>query len=128
MSTAAIQLAAVAAFAAIAVGLAWRSGIPLSGALGRAAGRATVQLLAVGAVLTAIVDRPWLARIRERGYDISYGENHPNINGVSGPLLTTDDHALGSITVAGPADRLTEATIPRLAGPLLAACRELSAT
>jgi DNA-binding IclR family transcriptional regulator len=80
------------------------------------------QLAAVG----VRVDRPWLARIRERGYDISYGENHPNINGVSGPLLTTDDHALGSITVAGPADRLTEATIPRLAGPLLAACRELS--
>lgn len=74
-----------------------------------------------------------LAEIRERGYETSFGENHPGINGVSAPLLAyrldTQGHgdptALGSITVAGPAARLGEGDFPRVLPMLLGACRDL---
>jgi DNA-binding IclR family transcriptional regulator len=74
--------------------------------------------------------RPRLARIRELGYDTSYGENHPGINGISAPLLSgsgadTGD-ALGSITIAGPVARLPESVIVPLARPLARACQDLS--
>lgn len=72
-----------------------------------------------------------LAEIRRRGYEISRGENHPGINGVSVPLLAeSDSHtsepvALGSITVAGPARRLNTSALTRLVGPLSGASRDL---
>ncbi|MFY4718436.1 IclR family transcriptional regulator [Streptomyces sp. LaBMicrA B280] len=73
-----------------------------------------------------------LAAIRDRGYETSFGENHPRVNGVSAPLLAyRDEHdpdeptALGAITVAGPASRLAEADFPRVLTPLLSACRDL---
>lgn len=73
-----------------------------------------------------------LAAIRDRGYETSYGENHPGINGISVPLLATPDDptgtpiVLGSMTIAGPAERLTPHTVARLVGPLQGACRDLS--
>jgi len=73
-----------------------------------------------------------LAAIRERGYETSYGENHPGINGISVPLLAEAEDpahppiALGSMTVAGPAKRLSPKALARLVGPLLGACRDLS--
>jgi DNA-binding IclR family transcriptional regulator len=72
-----------------------------------------------------------LAAIRERGYEMSYGENHPGINGISVPLLAEAEDranppiALGSMTVAGPCDRLPPLALARLARPLLGACRDL---
>jgi IclR family transcriptional regulator, acetate operon repressor len=76
-----------------------------------------------------------LSAIRERGYETSFGENHPGINGVSAPLLAyrednredagQEGEALGSITIAGPAERLSEADFPRVLPMLLAACRDL---
>jgi DNA-binding IclR family transcriptional regulator len=73
-----------------------------------------------------------LAEIRERGYEMSCGENHPGINGISVPLLAEADDprgppvALGSITVAGPSSHLSCDVLTRLAGPLLGASRDLS--
>ncbi|MBU8817109.1 IclR family transcriptional regulator [Mycolicibacterium goodii] len=73
-----------------------------------------------------------LATIRERGYETSHGENHPGINGISVPLLAEIDNpsdfpiALGAMTIAGPAERLPDGGLLRLAGPLQAACRDLS--
>jgi DNA-binding IclR family transcriptional regulator len=74
-----------------------------------------------------------LTTIRERGYETSFGENHPGINGVSAPLLAYrtdaegqgDPTALGAITIAGPAARLGEADFPRVLPMLLGACRDL---
>ncbi|MEY9860705.1 IclR family acetate operon transcriptional repressor [Catenulispora sp. GAS73] len=77
------------------------------------------------------LDRRQLAAIRDRGYEASFGENHPGVNGVSAPLLAYREDAdsagvaLGSITVAGPAERLSEADFPRLVPMVLAACRDL---
>lgn len=70
--------------------------------------------------------RPRIERIRQLGYDTSYGENHPGINGISAPLLADDGSVLGAITIAGPAKRLPGPIISRLAGPLTGACRDLS--
>ncbi|MFN3003752.1 IclR family transcriptional regulator [Mycolicibacterium wolinskyi] len=73
-----------------------------------------------------------LAAIRERGYETSHGENHPGINGISVPLLAEPDDAacppiaLGAMTIAGPAERLPDEGLLRLAGPLMGACRDLS--
>lgn len=73
-----------------------------------------------------------LAAIRARGYEMSYGENHPGINGISVPLLAeSEDPAipplvLGSMTIAGPAQRLPPSAVARLVGPLRGACRDLS--
>ncbi|TDL07499.1 transcriptional regulator [Mycolicibacterium obuense] len=63
--------------------------------------------------------------IRERGYEMSFGENHPGINGISAPLLAhRDDEALpptavGSLTVAGPAAELTAEKMTRIAPELI---------
>ncbi|ORB31123.1 IclR family transcriptional regulator [Mycolicibacterium parafortuitum] len=73
-----------------------------------------------------------LTAIRDRGYETSYGENHPGVNGVSVPLLATPDNpatapiVLGSMTIAGPAERVRPQALSRLVGPLLGACRDLS--
>lgn len=76
--------------------------------------------------ITPAVAAERLRGIRERGYDISCGEYHPGINGIAGPLLEDDGTPLGSISIVGPADRLPETALERLAGPLLSACQELS--
>lgn len=73
-----------------------------------------------------------LEAIRERGYEMSFGENHPGINGLSVPLLAEADDpayppiALGAMTIAGPAARLPDEGLLRLVGPLTGACRDLS--
>jgi DNA-binding IclR family transcriptional regulator len=73
-----------------------------------------------------------LAAIREQGYETSYGENHPGINGISVPLLaspenpTTPPIVLGSMTIAGSSERLRPQALARLVGPLLGACQDLS--
>lgn len=60
MSDAALQLAMVAAFAVAAIVIARVAALPLAGGIARAAGRATVQLLVVGALLAVLVDHPWV--------------------------------------------------------------------
>lgn len=73
-----------------------------------------------------------LAVIRDRGYEMSFGENHPGINGISVPLLAEvgDAHippiALGAMTIAGPAERMADEVLLRLVGPLTSARRDLS--
>lgn len=78
------------------------------------------------------VDTDALAIVREQGYETSFGENHIGVNGISVPLLAdADDPAspgtvLGSLTIAGPASRMTPEVMTRLLGPLRRACRDLS--
>jgi DNA-binding IclR family transcriptional regulator len=78
------------------------------------------------------VDVAQLAVIRERGYETSFEENHVGMNGVSVALIAEADGraatrtVLGSLTIAGPAERLTPKALTRLAIPLRGACRDLS--
>lgn len=61
MSDAALQLAIVGGFALVAITIARVAGIPLAAPIARASGRATVQLLVVGALLGLLADHPWAA-------------------------------------------------------------------
>lgn len=72
-----------------------------------------------------IADR--LARIREQGYALSHGENHPGVRGIAVALLDpTDGTPLGSLTIASPDERLPEARTLMLAGILTSAARDLA--
>jgi DNA-binding IclR family transcriptional regulator len=72
--------------------------------------------------------RTGLAAVREQGYVLSYGANHPGVHGIAAPVLSTFDGAAGQLSVAlsGPADRWTTERMRSFADPLLAACAELS--
>lgn len=94
-----------------------------------ASGRVILAYLPKAEIDGFQLDGPTLARlatIRETGYETSFEENHPGINGISGPLLTDDAVALGSMTIAGPAARLPPESLVRLARPLSRACGELA--
>lgn len=68
-----------------------------------------------------------LHAVRAVGYAMSFSENHPHLNGIGKALLDPDDgYPLGSITIAGPDERLPEQTLRRLAAPLSAACEQLA--
>jgi DNA-binding IclR family transcriptional regulator len=59
-------------------------------------------------------------QIRERGYALSFGDHVARgATGIAFPILASNDTSHGSVTVAGPSDRFTEARreelIPRLA-------------
>ncbi|MCV7419987.1 IclR family transcriptional regulator [Mycobacterium yunnanensis] len=78
------------------------------------------------------VDPDAMTVIREQGYEMSFGENHVGVNGISVPMQADlDDPAapgavLGALTVAGPASRMTPEAMSRLLGPLRRASRDLS--
>lgn len=57
------QLALVGVFAGAGVGAARLAEIPLAGPIARATGRATLQLLVVGALLSLVVNHGWLVVI-----------------------------------------------------------------
>ncbi|MGE2722425.1 IclR family transcriptional regulator [Mycolicibacterium celeriflavum] len=68
-----------------------------------------------------------LDTIRSQGYALSFSENHPNLSGISAPLLDPDDgYPLGAITVAGPGDQFQEEALRRHARPLTSACTRLA--
>nr|WP_090277002.1 IclR family transcriptional regulator [Mycolicibacterium komanii]CRL70825.1 transcriptional regulator [Mycolicibacterium komanii] len=68
-----------------------------------------------------------LDTIRSQGYALSFSENHPNLSGISAPLLDPDDgYPLGAITVAGPGDQFHEDALRRLAQPLSSACKRFA--
>lgn len=68
-----------------------------------------------------------LARIRADGYALSFSANHSHLNGIAAPLLDPDDETpLGSIAIAGHDRQLSEVTLRRFSGPLIAACSELA--
>lgn len=57
--------------------------------------------------LATLVDR-----IRDDGYAASFSSNHVGLNGISAPLLDPEtDLPLGSVAIAGPVERLPEATL-----------------
>ena len=69
-----------------------------------------------------------LAQIRDDGYAMSFSANHRGMNGVGAPLLDPFDATpLGSIALAGPDTRITQADLRQLGAPLIAACDRLAA-
>lgn len=62
--------------------------------------------------------------IRHRGYDLSFGENHPGVNGIASPILDADGGALGALSIAGPNRRFTRATMLGHVDGLRQACAD----
>jgi IclR family transcriptional regulator, acetate operon repressor len=77
-----------------------------------------------------IVDRAELeaklARNTREGVAASFGERQRGAASVAAPLLASDGHAIGSISVCGPVDRFGEETVRRLKPLVRDAAREVS--
>lgn len=68
-----------------------------------------------------------LAAVRSDGFAMSFGENHPHLNGVGAAVLDPiDGYPLGSIAVAGPDERLPESSLRHLAQSLTSECVRLA--
>ena len=63
---------------------------------------------------------------RRDGYAITTGEYEVGLNAVAAPVFGPDHRLLGAVSVSGPAYRLSLSLISEIAGPTMAAARELS--
>lgn len=70
--------------------------------------------------------RAELAAIRKSGYAISFQEVYPGVRAVSAPILNQAGVAIGSLGVAGPGARLTDALARTMAPALIQAAAWLS--
>lgn len=70
--------------------------------------------------------REELARIRERGYAESEGEHNQGVAAVGVPLRDVTGQAVASLSIAGPAQRLTPEQIDRVLPVLLHTAQQLS--
>ena len=68
-----------------------------------------------------------LATIRERGYDITYGQKLTGAVGIGAPVFGVDGKVLGSICVTVPETRIAAKDRPRLGELVRATTAELSA-
>ncbi|WP_051343103.1 IclR family transcriptional regulator [Pseudonocardia spinosispora] len=66
--------------------------------------------------------RTELAALREAGYTLSFGDNHPGVHGIAAPVPNRQL----SVAVSGPATRCTEHHLRTFAEPLLATCTQLA--
>ncbi|GAB3150873.1 hypothetical protein GCM10027258_49600 [Amycolatopsis stemonae] len=65
-----------------------------------------------------------LDEIRQDGFVLSFGANHPGVAGIAAPV-TGGAHGM-SVAVAGPAERWTEQRMRDFAPKLVAACEQLA--
>jgi DNA-binding IclR family transcriptional regulator len=71
--------------------------------------------------------RKRLVQTAQRGWSESSGENHPGVAGIAAAISAgPDGPVIGSISLAGPANRWNEAARHGAAGLLTAACHEAS--
>jgi DNA-binding IclR family transcriptional regulator len=70
--------------------------------------------------------RRQLAGIRALGYMASVGDRTAGIGGLSAPIFDAGG-VVGSITVSGPGDRLTNVKMDQVAPPLVYECQQISA-
>lgn len=68
-----------------------------------------------------------LEAIRQRGYDVSYGQKIAGAVGFGAPVFGVDGKVVGSINVTVPATRIAAKDRPRLAALVRATAAELSA-
>ncbi len=68
-----------------------------------------------------------LAAIRERGYDITYGQKLAGAVGIGAPVFGLDGKVLGSLCVTVPETRIAAKDRPRLGALVRATAAELSA-
>jgi len=67
-----------------------------------------------------------LAEIRRRGYSVDESEHQRNLRCVAAPIRNASGVVYASISVSGPADRVTPPRVPVLAELVVDAAREIS--
>jgi len=67
-----------------------------------------------------------LAAMRRDGYCVSYGEFNPGVFGVAAAVFNSDGLVVGSVGVAGSADKLDRKKLPKYGGAALAAAKQLT--
>jgi IclR family acetate operon transcriptional repressor len=70
--------------------------------------------------------RTRLAEVRARGWSVNDRESTPGASAVGAPVLSATGHALGSITISGPASRLPSTELDRLGAVVRDAAARLS--
>jgi DNA-binding IclR family transcriptional regulator len=60
-----------------------------------------------------------ISKIRRDGYVVTYEETYPGVTGIAVPVLTPRGQPLGSLAIAGPAQRIDEETASKCAAILL---------
>lgn len=70
--------------------------------------------------------RAELAVTRQRGWALDHEESEPQVRCIGAPILTPDGAAVASISVSGPASRLTDVTVQRYVRFVVAAAYEIS--
>lgn len=71
--------------------------------------------------------RKHIGRIRSEGYAVTHEETYPGVTGVAVPVLTPHGQPLGSIAIAGPAQRIDKKTADECASILLDVGRRMTA-
>lgn len=67
-----------------------------------------------------------LAKILSEGYTISHGEMSKDSVAIAAPVYNASNEVVASISVAGPAARITDTDIPRLTDLIIRSARDLS--
>ncbi len=68
-----------------------------------------------------------LARVRDQGYAVNWGEYRDDVRGVAAPVLDGSGQVVAALGICGPAYRLTEERIEDSTPSVVAAARRLSA-
>lgn len=68
-----------------------------------------------------------LAKVSERGYAIDLEENEIGVNGVAATIVNGLGEVAGAVSIAGPANRLSEVVMTQVAPELIAAVHSISA-
>jgi len=69
-----------------------------------------------------------LERVRRRGYAIDDEEIELGVRCIGAPIFNENHRAIASVSVSGPASRITVQSVPAIAEHLLRCCREISAS
>jgi DNA-binding IclR family transcriptional regulator len=83
---------------------------------------------AAGRLILAFQGAPGsdMARLREAGVAISFGERDPACAGLACPVFGREHRFIGALSLSGPRERFTEPAIKRMTKLLRAAAEELS--
>lgn len=82
--------------------------------------------LASGSTMTRAEFAQRLEAVRQRGYDISYGERELGLASIAAPVLGAVGETIAVVMATGPQSRMTEEKIDRLVGVVQRAGRDIA--
>ena len=67
-----------------------------------------------------------LKEIRERGYALDWEENEPGVHCIAAAVTDASQQPIASVSISGPAVRITKETVPAIAERVVAAAEQIS--